>query len=246
MRTASYFKYLTARWAVVALSVSALLLLAAGTTRVPSLRHYLVIFSALLLAAMLIIDPGLVEERSRTPAMLATPGRFAASLSFLATLALAALDVGRLHRFDSVPVDCRLGGLLLFAITTALQIWAMAVNPFFSPDICLQAERGHRVITSGPYGLLRHPGYLAMLVSVPASALAIGSWIALLPAAVFCVVIMKRVSAEDEFLEKHLAGYAEYMRQVRARLVPRRAIRHCPHELAVATRFEHRPDQRWP
>jgi len=101
----------------------------------------------------------------------------------------------------------------------------MIVNPFFSPHIRLQPERGHRLITVGPYRFLRHPGYLAMLVSVPASSFAIGSWLALIPAAAFCLVILKRVRAEDIFLQRNLAGYSEYMGRVRGRLVPRMHFR---------------------
>jgi protein-S-isoprenylcysteine O-methyltransferase Ste14 len=154
-----------------------------------------------------------------------TGGRLAAALSFLATLAFAAADIGRLHRFDSISVAVRGGGLLVFAAGNTLQLWAMVSNPFFSPEIRLQPERGHRLITSGPYRLLRHPGYLAMLISVPASAFAIGSSLGLVPAAIFCRVILKRVDAEEKFLKKNLAGYRDYMRQVPSRLVPRIARR---------------------
>jgi len=193
----------------------------AGTTRPPSLRHYVATYSTFLLAAMLTVDPGLAKERSRPFEKATMPGRFASGLSFLTTLCIAAFDIGRWHQFATIPANLRLGSLVLFGAATALQIWAMIVNPFFSPDIRLQAERGHHVVTSGPYGALRHPGYLAMLVSVPASALAIGSWLALVPAAAFCLVILKRVRAEEEFLQNNLAGYSEYMRQVRGRLLPR-------------------------
>lgn len=221
MRNAGYWLKVFARWAVLTFSISALLLVAAGTTRLPSLRNFLVTFSAFLLATMLAIDPGLATERSRVSGAGATPDRFAAGLSFVTTLTLAALEAGRFHWLHPVPADARRSSLVLFAAATALQMWAMVVNPFFSPEIRLQAERGHRLIRCGPYRLLRHPGYLAMLVAIPASALAIGSWLALLPAAAFCLVILKRVGAEEEFLQNSLAGYREYMGRVRGRLFPR-------------------------
>lgn len=247
MKTTGHLLELLARWAILTLCISLLLFVTAGTTRLPALRNYLMTFSAFLLATMLGIDPGLVKERSRTSAQAETRGRFAAGLSFLATLAVAALDTGRLHLFHSVPVDARRSGLLLFAAAMSLQMWTMVVNPFFLPDIRLQPERGHRLITSGPYRLVRHPGYLAMLVSVPASALAIGSWMALVPAAAFSLVILHRVRAEEEFLQKNLPGYNHYIRQVRGRLFPRIAIRHCPHRLLGTTKIElHGSDRRWP
>lgn len=97
----------------------------------------------------------------------------------------------------------------------------MIVNPFFSPVVRIQSERGHRVITRGPYRWLRHPGYLAMLIAIPASAIGIGSLIALVPAAGFCLVILRRARREDQILTDNLPGYSEYMLRVRGSLLPR-------------------------
>jgi len=230
MRGLGYIIKVSARWATMTLAISILVFYAAGSTGLPSLRRYIGIFSASLLATMLSVDPGLNEERSSRLVNANTAGRFSAGLCFLATVALAALDLGRLHWLDSVPSLARTTGLVLFIAAATLQLWAMVVNPFFSPEIRLHSERGHRLITQGPYRFLRHPGYLAMLISVPASALAIGSWLALIPAAGFCSVILGRVRAEDEFLLQNLAGYGDYKRRVRGRLIPRltlgRFLRH--------------------
>lgn len=235
MKNLGYLLKLIARWAILTFSISVLLFVTAGTTRLPSLRNYLATFSAFLLATMFAIDPGLAKERSSTFEKGGPPGRFAAGLSFLATPVLAALEVGRLDWFRSVPVDVRRSSLLLFAGAMALQMWAMIVNPFFSPEIRLQPERGHRLVACGPYRLLRHPGYLAMLVAAPATALAIGSWLALLPAAAFCLVIVKRVGTEQEFLERNLPGYSEYMTRVRGRLLPWVDFRRHPGRNAVSS-----------
>ena len=110
--------------------------------------------------------------------------------------------------------------MAVFAAALGLQVWAMIVNPFFSPVIGIQSERGHHVITRGPYRWLRHPGYLAMIIAILASALAIGSWLALIPAAGFCAVIVRRSRVEDEFLKGNLAGYIDYMQRVRGSLLP--------------------------
>ena len=83
----------------------------------------------------------------------------------------------------------------------------MIVNPFFSPVVRLQTEFGHRVIADGPYRFMRHPGYFAMLISIPASALAIGSFVALIPAIGFAWVIHQRTQIEDQFLKANLPGY---------------------------------------
>lgn len=209
-----------ARWVIVTLSVSLLLFATSGTSRISSLRNYLATFSAFLLATMLAIDPQLAQERSGVLQKSATPERTLASLFFVITLGLAAFEVGRIHSLPSVPVHARQAGLVLFAAALSLQLWAMVVNPFFSPEVRLQSERGHRLITGGPYRLVRHPGYLAMLVAVPSSAVAIGSWLALAPAAAFCLTILNRVAAEEKFLLQNLAGYPEYLARVRGRLLP--------------------------
>jgi len=246
VRTAGYLLGLLARWAIITFWMSLLLSLAAGA-RLPSLRNYLMMSSAFLLATLLVIDPGLVKERSRTSEKRGTSDRFAASLTFLATLAFAALDVGRLHWLPIIPSKARLGSLLLVAAANTLQMWAMVVNPFFSPVIRLQPERGHRLISHGPYRLLRHPGYLAMLLSVPGSALAIGSWLSLVPATIFCLVILNRVGAEEQFLQRNLAGYTEYMDSVRGQLFPRMLFRSDPGQHSVASNFASEGvGQRWP
>jgi hypothetical protein len=89
-----------------------------------------------------------------------------------------------------------------------------------SPALRIQTERGHSVITRGPYRIVRHPGYFAMLVAVPASALAVGSWLALIPAFAFSAVIVRRTTLEDRYLRQVLPGYLGYADSVCYRLLP--------------------------
>lgn len=206
------------RWALITASLSALLLLAAGTTQIASIRHYLTIFSALLLVTMFSVHPGLAQERARPRGPGIDGLRFATGFLFLVTLAVAALSVGRLHTVFNVPTPLRGAALLAFTLSGSLQAWAMIVNPFFSPVVRLQLESGHRVITAGPYRFMRHPGYFAMLISIPASALAIGSFIALIPAIGFAWVIHQRTRIEDQFLKTNLPAYQEYTERVPAGL----------------------------
>lgn len=187
------------------------------------LRAYVAVFSAMLLFAMLGVDPGLAQERAH-------PGadgqdarvRFGAGFLFLVTVGFAAMDVGRLHQLDAVPIPESIIALAVFTAALGFQIWAMMVNPFFSPVIRVQTERDHRVITRGPYRWLRHPGYLAMIIAIPVSALAIGSWLALIPAAVFCAVIVQRAHMEDQFLKGNLPGYMDYTGRVPGGIFPAR------------------------
>lgn len=219
--------HLLARWSLITVSLSTLLFLAAGTTRIISIRRYLVVFSALLLVTMLTVDPQLAKERTHPRNAGIDDGvHFAARLLFLLTLTVAALSVGRVHFGFAVPTPLRDAALVAFALSGSLQAWAMIANPFFSPVVRLQIEKGHHVIESGPYKYMRHPGYLAMSISLPASALAIGSWLAVFPAVAFVVAIVSRTRVEDHFLTDCLDGYMAYAARVKGGLFPRvRGIR---------------------
>jgi protein-S-isoprenylcysteine O-methyltransferase Ste14 len=207
------------RWVLITASLSATLFLAAGTTHIASIRYYLATFSALLLVTMFSVDPRLAQERVHPRGPGIDDGlRFATSFLFLVTVTVAALSVGRLRTVFNVPTPLRGAALLAFTLSGSLQAWAMIVNPFFSPIVRLQAESGHRVITAGPYRFMRHPGYFAMLISIPASALAIGSFIALIPAIAFAWVIHQRTRIEDQFLKTNLPAYQEYTERVPAGL----------------------------
>lgn len=214
---------LLARWALITASLSAVLFLAAGTIHVASIRNYLAIFSFLLLVTMLFVSPELADERVRPGSNGVDDGlRPAAGFLFLLTLTIAAFDIGRSRFGFSVPIPFRDGAVVVFAVSGSLQTWAMIVNPFFSPAVRLQTERGHRLIANGPYRFMRHPGYFAMSVGIPASALAIGSWLALAPGLAFVLLIQRRARLEDELLKKNLPGYADYARRVPKRLAPTR------------------------
>jgi len=209
------------RWAVLASLLSAVVFIAAGSTLVPSLRDYVGVLSALLLFTMIAVDPELARERAHPAGGDIDPqSRNASGFLFLVTVIFAALDVGRLHQSDGVPPSWHLPAIIVFAAVLALQAAAMIVNPFFSPALRIQTERGHSVVTRGPYRIVRHPGYFAMLVAVPASALAIGSWLALIPAFAFSAVIVRRTALEDRYLRQVLPGYMDYADSVRYRLVP--------------------------
>jgi len=206
---------LLTRWALITASIAALLFLSAGTICLPSIRNYLVAFSLLLLVTMFAVDPSLAQERASPKDADTDDSRIATGLLFLLTLALAGFSVGHYRQAFNAPPPIRHLALAAFLLSGAFQTWAMIVNPFFSPVVRIQAERGHHLVLTGPYRLMRHPGYFAMCIAVPTSALAIGSWLALAPAAGFVAFIFRRAQLEDEFLMRNLPGYKSY-----AALVP--------------------------
>jgi protein-S-isoprenylcysteine O-methyltransferase Ste14 len=216
-----HFLRILIRWAVLMVLVAAGLLLVAGTTSLPMLNGYIVVLAPSLLLMMLAIAPQIAQERGQTDDKGHDIGaRLALVVLFFATIVMAALDVGHLHLSNNVPVALSIIALVMFVVASGFQAWAMSVNSFYSPVIHIQAERGHSVVTRGPYRILRHPAYFANIVAVPASALAIGSWIALIPAAVVCAITVWRARREDAFLKQNLDGYTDYMKRVPGGVLP--------------------------
>ncbi len=131
-----------------------------------------------------------------------------------------ARDVGRFHWSDTVPRGLEIAALLAYAAGIGFVVWSMAVNEFFSPVVRLQAGGAHQLVTAGPYGLVRHPGYLGMVFGYGASGLALGSWWAFLPSAACALLVLRRAALEDRYLQEHLAGYRAYSQRVPYRLFP--------------------------
>jgi protein-S-isoprenylcysteine O-methyltransferase Ste14 len=129
-------------------------------------------------------------------------------------------------------LEARFGPLLIFDVPVkilALAIilagyflgsYALVKNRFFSGMVRIQAERGHQVVSSGPYRWVRHPGYAGALLTYLATPFFLDSVFAFLPAAFLAVVLVVRTSLEDRTLQEELAGYRDYSRRVRYRLAP--------------------------
>ena len=210
-----------ARWLLLMGVLVALSLVLAGRRDLPMLNAFLAVCAVLMLIAMMIIDPGLARERWRRGQTGEDPARLVLiRLVSLVLFVFALLDIGRLHWSDTVPVGLHMGALGCFALGFLWVLWAVSANRFFVPVIRLQTERGHHVVSTGPYAVMRHPGYAAMILISPAGALALGSWGALVPAMALSALFVARAAHEDRFLRQNLAGYADYAARVRFRLLP--------------------------
>ena len=175
--------------------------------------------SALVIAR---VNPVIYRARSRfQPGTKAWDKRLLAVLlpAMVAILPVAALDAGRFHWTAVSPWIVGVGYAALLA-GIAVTGWAQAVNPFFEPGVRIQSERDQRVIDTGPYRLVRHPGYLSALLLFAGMALALGSYWALVPAAAASALLVVRTALEDRLLHAELAGYEAYARRVRWRLIP--------------------------
>jgi protein-S-isoprenylcysteine O-methyltransferase Ste14 len=131
---------------------------------------------------------------------------------------LAALDDGRFQWFHVPWWGCALGYTLLIAGLVGVT-WAESVNKFFEPTVRIQTDRGQRVVDTGPYALVRHPGYVSGCLFFMGMSLSLGSLWALIPAILSCLLLVVRTVFEDRTLRGELAGYEEYTQRVRYRLI---------------------------
>lgn len=209
------------RWLLFSAIVTAVLFGAAGRWDMPALWAFTAIGSAGSLACLLGLPAGeMIRRHKRGPGDAGRGTTALLRLTGPGGIVFAAADSGRLGWSGPVPLALRGAGLVLFAGSLALALRAIVVNRWFTDQLRVQHDKGHRVVTSGPYRLVRHPAYAGMLVLHPAAALAIGSWWALVDSAAFMAVILRRTAIEDDMLLRELDGYAQYAARVRSRLVP--------------------------
>jgi len=133
--------------------------------------------------------------------------------------AIAGLDVGR-FQWSNIDVFFAPLGLVLVVISSVILNYAMFVNIHFEPTVRIQKERGHKVISSGPYGIIRHPGYLAGILFAISIPLLIGSVFTFIPVCIYTLLIIIRTWLEDKTLQKELKGYTDYSKHVRYKLLP--------------------------
>jgi len=169
--------------------------------------------------------PGLMAERqniekiqSAKPWDKVLAPLMALSLSFPLVI-VAGLD--HLYGWSpEFPLWLIVLGFILILIGYAFSAWAFAENRFFSSVVRIQTDRGHAVCDTGPYRIVRHPGYAGNIPPLLGIVLALGSVWTLIPAAVALIIAVIRTSLEDQTLQEELPGYQDYARRVRYRLIP--------------------------
>jgi protein-S-isoprenylcysteine O-methyltransferase Ste14 len=134
-------------------------------------------------------------------------------------LIVAGLDK-RFEWSPNLPLSFHSAAFVITALGYSLGTWATVVNRFFSSVARIQLERGHAVVTAGPYQYVRHPGYAGAIVTSLTTPLLLGSLWALVPAALAVCQLIIRTALEDRFLWDELEGYRDYATHVRYRLLP--------------------------
>jgi protein-S-isoprenylcysteine O-methyltransferase Ste14 len=119
--------------------------------------------------------------------------------------------------FNTVGYLIALTGIVL---GYAFSSWALIENRFFSGTVRIQYERGHQVVTTGPYRIVRHPGYAGGLIGYICIPVLLNSFVALIPTLLLGLVMILRTALEDKTLQAELPGYKEFAQKTRYRLFP--------------------------
>lgn len=196
----------------------------AGTLDWPQAWRFIALFVVAMLIAIAVIwqaNPELFAARARVqPGTKSWDYVFIALIlgGIAAILPVAALD----FRFgwSQLPDWAVTLGYALFLSGFAVQTWAQAVNRYFEPGVRIQEDRGQTVIDSGPYAIVRHPGYISAVPFSVGIALALASGLALIPVAVVVTALVVRTLLEERTLRTELPGYADYAGRVRYRWLP--------------------------
>jgi protein-S-isoprenylcysteine O-methyltransferase Ste14 len=214
------------RIAAFAAIMAAILFIAAGRTDWPMAWLYIALFSAssFLSSLILILDkPELAAERTEVKGDVRVWDKLIAPLVifYVPMMMWLVAGVDARHGWSGpLPPELQLGMLAIAVPAILLANWAMKSNEFFSLFFRIQRERGHHVVTGGPYRYVRHPGYAGGLAFNLATPLLLGSYWALIPAAIIASLFVLRTALEDSALQAELDGYTDYTRRVRHRLLP--------------------------
>jgi len=215
------------RTLLVYAAMAALLFIAAGTWRWLQAWIFIAEMTVCGLAVGLWLarhDPGLLEERLGAPIERGQEpwDRFfmaAIVVLWIAWMVLMALDAVR-FRLSQLPVWAQAIGALLIPLSIYVSFLTFRENTFAAPVLKIQRERGQTVVTTGPYSYVRHPMYAGGILMFLGIPLLLGSAYGLALVPVRIVLLSFRIPIEERMLKEKLAGYEEYARRVRYRLVP--------------------------
>jgi protein-S-isoprenylcysteine O-methyltransferase Ste14 len=209
---------------VLAVVMGLLLFISVGNIHYWQAWVYLSIFTGASFLTTLYLmkkDPALLKRRMRGGPTAEKRGKqklimLCTSIGFIALLVVPALD----HRFrrSAMPLSCVIVGDVLVVIGFYLIFLVYKENPFTSATI--EVVQNQKVISTGPYAIVRHPIYASALLYLVGTPLALGSFWGLLPLGAMMPFLIWRLYDEESFLARNLSGYTEYQKKVRHRLIP--------------------------
>ncbi len=199
----------------------------AGTLRWPEawlLLAIYVMYAALVSTWLTKHDPALLRERLKGSMFQEGQKEWDRVLTIgfmivgLPLLILPGLDAVR-YQWTHMPTVLSALGLAAHVPGFLLIFSVMKENTYLSRVVKIDVERGQKVITTGPYRVVRHPMYAAVILLTLCMPFALGSWLSLVPASLTVVLILVRASLEDKTLHEELEGYTEYAARTRYRIV---------------------------
>lgn len=212
---------------MVALSVitcsalGAATLLVTGSWKFPFVWTVFIVEAAVAILCIYQLDPTLLNERMRPQGKDQDKlGSLTVGVLYILSILIPALDIGRLHVSDNIPVFMQIVGTLMNIAGWAGVFWAMRTNLYFSSAVRLQEDRNQQVITTGPYRIMRHPGYSFASLGFLGQTFMMGSWLGFLPTFLLIVDFIYRSFLEERILFDGLPGYKAYMARVKSRWIP--------------------------
>ncbi|HET7886635.1 MAG TPA: isoprenylcysteine carboxylmethyltransferase family protein [Bradyrhizobium sp.] len=168
-------------------------------------------------------SPELLAERMRSPIQPDQPAadkKIIWAFGFASLIWLIVMGLDQRFHGSQMPLAWQALGLALLILSSLFIAWVFRENAFAAAVVKVQSERGHHVISSGPYGFVRHPMYSGAVLFLVGIALLLGSWWGVAMTPIFAVIFAVRTGIEEETLMTGLPGYADYAARVRYRLVP--------------------------
>lgn len=207
-------------------TLGALLFVSAGTLRWPAAWLFLATMGVLGLIGgfwFMKTNPGLLAERMRPMMQKDQPKAdkiFMVVLGPVALIWLVIMGLDERYQWSGMSFGFQILGLALFMLSLAISFWVMQENTFAAPVVKIQTERGHQVISTGPYAFVRHPMYSGVIFFFFGVSLLLGSWWGAAITPVFVALFAVRSVIEEKTLIAGLPDYPDYTARVRYRLVP--------------------------
>lgn len=206
----------------------ALLFLLAGDLRWTEGWVFSIIFLAMCYGTLVYLyfhDPALLKERFGSPIQETQKPWDKVLLllffvEFIVWWSIMPLDARRFRWSPEFPFWAKASGTLLLIFAVYIVFEALKENTFAAPVVKMQKERGQKVISTGLYGIVRHPMYAGAVLLFIAAPLLLGSIYGLILGLVLIVTIATRSLGEEAMLKEELEGYRDYMRQVKWRMIP--------------------------
>ena len=199
--------------------------LSAGSINHPQAWFYFILYfivSTLTNGVLYLKKPELLFHRATTKADAKGWDKLLTPVAIVSGFHLQSVVMGLDARFSwsLIPPGFVIPGTILYLLAFFIATWAMFVNSHFEANVRIQEDRDHQVISTGPYKIVRHPAYVAIIISLFSIPLIIGSVYGFINAVIATILIVIRTGMEDRTLIKELKGYPEYSNKTKFRILP--------------------------